>query len=176
MSTATLHHKGFAVHHDPQAAAAALAADEARRIEALKKERVWAERGFTAGRGALGAVFIAAGLVKATSYAQTVGALEMREMALPGLLVTAAIATEVLGGVLLALGGWTRKTALVLIGWLTTVTLFMHWNLTDPINRSFALANLGIAAGLALLAARGGGMHSLDAVRARRALRKEEQA
>jgi putative oxidoreductase len=175
MSTATLH-KGYAVHHDPQAAAAALAADEARHIEELKKERLWTERGFTAGRVVLGAVFVAAGFVKALGYGETVAALDAREMALPGLLVGLAVGIEVLGGALIALGAWTRKTSLALIAWLTTVTLFMHWNLADPINRSFALSNLAMAAALLLLATRGGGFHSVDAMLARNAARKEQES
>ncbi len=174
MSALAGHHPASpTIHHDPAAAAIAVAQEEARHAAALKQERRRVEGAWLTGRLVLGGVFMAQALIKLATFDQTRAMLETQQRAAPAALVTLAIVVELFGGALLATGWTVRRTAIALGCWVGVVTLFMHWNLGDAANRTAALSNLGVLAALTLLGAHGGGRSSVDAAKVREQVRAE---
>ncbi len=162
-------HPGHAtLHHDPQAAANAVAAYEESRLRELAQSQRWRNRAWTTGRVLLGALFLATALGKVVSFRATETAMSDYGLQLTGLLLAVAIAIEAAGGALLVLGLKTREAAVALCVWLFTVTLVVHGNLTLDANRVQVANNLAIIAALFFLYAHGGGGASLDQARARR--------
>lgn len=168
MNAPTSHPGHAALHHDPQAAANAVAAYEEARMRELAKTQRWRNRAWTFGRVLLGALFIVTAVGKAVTFKATEAAMSEFGLQLTGLLLAIAIAVELLGGVLLLVGLKTREAALALCVWLLTVTVVVHGNLSVDANRVQAANNIAIIAALLFLYAHGGGGASLDQVRARR--------
>jgi putative oxidoreductase len=83
-----------------------------------------------------------------------------------GVLLTGAIATELLGGVALFLGLKVRWVAVVLAGFLLGATLVFHTNLGDQQQLLHFLKNLSILGGLVLVVYTGAGPYSLHRHRA----------
>jgi putative oxidoreductase len=168
----TLHHHHpahHAQHHDPKAAEAALEAEEQlarRERERLEKRRAYV---YSGGRVLLAFVFLAAAASKLWHFSENEAALVQSGVYSAALLLSVAIAIELLGGGLLALGFGVRKVAVGMLVYLVWLTLLIHGDLSVAMNRDFAVYNLGLAGGLLLLAAFGAGKHSLDAWLARRA-------
>jgi len=118
-----------------------------------------------AGRVLLAVLFLPTGLGKLGSYAATAG--YMQSAGVPGALLPAVIATEILGAIALILGWQTRITAFLLAGFTLLAGIVFHHNFADPVQWVMFLKNLAIAGGLLLLVANGAGPISLDR-RARR--------
>ncbi|MBK7857859.1 MAG: DoxX family protein [Archangiaceae bacterium] len=150
-----------AMHHDPSAAALAVAEYEAEQRRAHDQRQHRDVRIYALGRIFIAALFIVSGAAKIFSYSATVSALNE---VLPDarMMVPLGIAIELVGGALLLLGLRTRAAAVGLIAYLATVTLLVHHDLSEPLNRSFALGNLAFAGALMLLFAHGAGALSLD--------------
>ncbi len=159
-------------HADPGAAALAVAEEE----EALRREsqQVKGRRGrfYLAGRLMISALFLTSGFAKVATFSATREALENVGIYASPLLLGLVILVELAGGTMLALGYKARGAAIVLIAALCTITLFVHSDLSNPLNRAFALSNLAFAGGLLLIAAHGAGTFSLDRVSARRSARR----
>lgn len=112
------------------------------------------------GRVLLGLYFVAPGLMKITGFADTLAYMKLHGVpfTLPLLLLTIPLQ---IGGGLALMANWNARTAAFLLAGLTLViNLFMHdfWNTYpggDPQHemQNF-IKNLGIFAGLLLLAAR----------------------
>ena len=168
MTTTTAHPHHAALHHDPQAAANALAAYEEARLRDLAAAQRWRARAWTAARIVLGALFLAGAIGKALSFGATQAAMSEFGLHLTGALLTAAIGIEGIGGVMLLLGFRAREAAVTLVLWLLTVTVVVHGNVTIDANRVQAFNNLGIIAALLFLFSHGAGAASLDQARARR--------
>ncbi len=151
-------------HVDPEAARLALAEEEALSRMAQEHRRAIRQRTFLAGRLLLAGLFVASGAAKLFTFSATVAALEASGLSAAPLLLSLAIMVELGGGLMLGLGYRTRQAAQVLVGFLAVVTLFMHSDLSDPLNRAFALSNLAFAGGLLLLVANGPGRFSLERV------------
>jgi putative oxidoreductase len=170
------HHPGHhAHHHDPESAAQAVAQDEAdwrERRETLKARRT---HFFAAGRILLSALFIASAVAKIVEF--TAAQRAMGNFGLPesAYMLWLAIALELGGGTLLALGYKARRAAAALIAYLAAVTLFVHGDLRVGVNQAFALANLAFSGGLLMLVAHGAGTFSLDRVTERRAALRSRQ-
>ena len=116
------------------------------------------------GRVGLAAIFLLAGLNKiGAGYAGTAGYME--SAGVPGELLPAVIALEVLGAVFLMAGFLTRWTALALAGFSVLSGLLFHFNLADQLQFILFFKNIAMAGGFLILAANGAGPWSIDARR-----------
>ena len=112
------------------------------------------------GRILLALMFVLAGLNKISGYSGVQG--YMDSMGVPGALLPAVIALEILGGVLLMLGCHTRLNAFLLAGFTIVATAIFHSNLGDQTQMLFFMKNLAITGGLLLVVALGAGPYSID--------------
>ncbi len=151
------------MHRDPSAAQLAVAAYEAEQREKHNLQQRRSVTLFAVGRMFLATLFLVSGAAKIIDYAATVRALD-EVIAGASILLPLAIIIELAGGVLLFTGIQSRRVAIGLIGWLGVVTLFMHHDLTVPLNRSFALANMAFAGALLMVVAHGGGALSFQRI------------
>ena len=86
----------------------------------------------------------------------------MSSVGVPGRLLPAVIATELLGSLAIILGWKTRAVALLLAGFSVITALIFHSNFADQIQMIMFLKNISIAGGFLLLVANGAGPLSLD--------------
>jgi putative oxidoreductase len=114
-----------------------------------------------AGRTLLALLFLLSGLGKLGAYHATAG--YMASVGVPGTLLPAVIATEVLGALAIILGWKTRAAAAVLAGFSVLTALIFHNNLADQTQLIMFWKNISIAGGYLLLVIHGAGAVSLDA-------------
>ncbi|HEX6098962.1 MAG TPA: DoxX family protein [Thermoanaerobaculia bacterium] len=112
--------------------------------------------------------FLRSGLSKIVDFDTTAGYMRAEGMPLVPLFLVGAIALEVLGGLSVLAGYRARLGALALIVFLVPTTLIFHdfWTFTGQaaeMQRLSFINNLGLLGGLALVAAFGSGMISVDA-------------
>ena len=116
---------------------------------------------FILGRALLGVYFLLPGVMKIVQYNGTLQLMLSKGVPLAEVLLPVTIVLQVGLGLLLIIGKALRLSALVLFGLTILINLFIHnfWSLQgDP---SYAhelqnfIKNLGIAAGLLVLAGRG---------------------
>ena len=112
------------------------------------------------GRILIAAMFIDAGVPKIGAFAATQA--YMASAGVPGALLPAVIALEVLGGIALILGYRTRIVAMAMAAFTVLAALLFH-GAPDQIQHILLMKNIAIAGGLLILAARGAGSWSLDA-------------
>jgi putative oxidoreductase len=112
------------------------------------------------GRVLLAVLFLVTGLVKVGGYAATAG--YMASVGLPGALLPAVIATEVLGAIAIVVGWQTRITAFLLAGFTLLSALLFHNDFGDQVQLVMFLKNVSIAGGFLLLVANGAGRLSVD--------------
>jgi putative oxidoreductase len=112
------------------------------------------------GRVLLAALFLLAGLSKLGAYSAT--AAYMASAGVPGALLPAVIATEVLGALAIILGWKTRVVATLLAGFTLLTALTFHTNFGDQTQMIMFLKNVSIAGGFLLLIAHGAGRYSVD--------------
>lgn len=112
----------------------------------------------------LAAIFILAGLSKISGYDGTVGYME--SVGVPGALLPAVIALEILGGLAIVIGFLTRLAAFGLATFSIVSALLFHFNLADQMQFILFAKNIAIAGGFLLLIANGAGAYSVDAWRA----------
>ena len=86
----------------------------------------------------------------------------MDSMGVPGALLPAVIALELLGGLAILLGWQTRVVAFLLAGFCVVSAVIFHGNVGDQGQQIHFLKNLGLAGGFLLLVANGAGAWSLD--------------
>ncbi len=172
MTTTTAHPSHAAIHHDPQAAANAVAAYEESRLRELASVQKWRARAWVAARFVLGGLFIAGAVGKIVSFGATQAAMREFGLELTGVLLTTAIAVEGIAGFMLLAGYEVRRAAIALMLWLGTVTVVIHGNVTIDANRAQAFNNLAIMAALLFLYAHGAGNASIDQARERKAARE----
>ncbi len=115
----------------------------------------------------LSAIFIIAGLQKIGGYAGTQGYMEM--MGVPGALLPAVIAVEVLGGIALLVGFQARIAAVLLAGFTLLAGVLFHLVPSFGMEGMAAqgetihfMKNLAITGGLGLVAVFGAGALSVD--------------
>jgi putative oxidoreductase len=113
-----------------------------------------------AGRVLLASLFLLAGLNKLGAFSAT--AAYMSSAGVPGALLPAVIATEVLGALAVIVGWKTRVVAILLAGFSLLTALSFHRNFADPIQMIMFLKNVSIAGGFLLLVANGAGPLSVD--------------
>ncbi len=126
----------------------------------------------TIGRIMLALIFIVSGAMKLTdidgtgAYIATAG--------LPANLALPVALAEVLGGLMIVFGVFTRLTALVFAAFCLLTALMFHRETADPLQAAAALKNIAIAGGFLCLFAYDQKSWSFDAYRARR--RREAEA
>lgn len=118
------------------------------------------------GRLMLALIFILAGAQKLGNVAGT--AAYMESAGLPGSLALPAALFELIAGIAIALGIFTRLSALALAGFTLLATLMFHNDFSDQIQAAMALKNIAIAGGLLCLVAYDQKRFSFDAYRERR--------
>ena len=124
-----------------------------------------------AGRLALAALFLPAGLNKISGFEGTVGYITSVGLPLATLGAVIAIVVEVIGGLALIAGFRTRIAALVLAAFTLVATVIFHAWWSVPADQAFVqqlmfFKNVGVIGGLLALAAAAPGAWSLDARRA----------
>jgi putative oxidoreductase len=117
----------------------------------------------TLGRLLLAPVFIQSGIAKIFDYAGTENLMEAH--GLPGALLGPTIALEVLAGLLILLGLWTRCSAIALAIFCLVAAVAFHFELGNRMQMIQFLENICMAGGLFVLAGAGSGALALDNLR-----------
>jgi len=113
-----------------------------------------------AGRVLLATLFLLSGLGKVGAYSAT--AAYMSSAGVPGALLPAVIATEVLGALAIIVGWKTRAAAVLLGGFCFLTATIFHHNLADQQQLIHFFKDFAIAGGFLLLVAKGAGALSID--------------
>jgi putative oxidoreductase len=132
----------------------------------MSKSQAWAD---LIGRTLLAAIFILAGLQKAFNWNQTEALMSARGIPYAHVALGAAATIELLGGLGILLGRFTRLSAVLLFLYLIPVTISFHafWAASGPMAMDqFAhfLKNLGLMGAFLTLASHGPGRFSIDSV------------
>ena len=112
------------------------------------------------GRILLASLFLLSGLSKLGAYGAT--AAYMSSAGVPGALLPAVIAVELLGSLAVIVGWKTRIAAALLAGFSLLAAFLFHNNFGDQIQMIMFLKDVSITGGLLLLVANGAGSISLD--------------
>lgn len=112
------------------------------------------------GRVLLAVLFLLAGVGKLGAFKAT--AAYMASFGVPGALLPAVIATELLGSLAIMVGWKTRTVAFLLAGFSVLTALIFLNNFADQIQMIMFLDNVSIAGGFLLLVANGHGPLSID--------------
>jgi putative oxidoreductase len=118
------------------------------------------------GRILLALIFIISGAMKLTDVSGT--ASYMATAGLPTNLALPVALFELIGGIMIVLGIFTRLTALAFAAFCILTALLFHRETADPIQAAMAFKNIAIAGGFLCLFAYEGKSWSLDSYRARR--------
>ena len=122
-----------------------------------------------AGRVLLGLYFLVPGVLKILGFAGMLAYMTQHGVPFTVPLLVLTIALQVGGGLALIVGWQTKLAALLLAGLTLLICVFMHdfWNVYEGTDQAHEtqnfIKNLGIFAGLLLLAARGAPRASVDA-------------
>jgi putative oxidoreductase len=118
-----------------------------------------------AGRLLMALIFVFSAVGKIAAPAATMGYIAAMGLPFPALGLAGAIGVELVGGLLLALGLYTRATALALAAFSVVTAVLFHGAIGDQNQLIHLLKNLAMAGGLLQVAAFGAGSLSLDARR-----------
>ena len=118
------------------------------------------------GRVLLAAIFIFSGIGKIMAPAATIGYMEAMGMPLASAGLVIAIAVELVGGLMLAVGIKTRLVALGLALFSIVTGLVFHHAIGDQNQLIHLLKNLAMAGGLLQVVAFGAGAYSLESTAA----------
>jgi putative oxidoreductase len=113
-----------------------------------------------AGRVLLALMFVIMGYGKIGGYDGTVGYME--SYGVPGILLPLVIAAELGGGLLIAVGFFSRWTALALAGFCILTAFMFHLDFADLAQKIQFLKNLSIAGGMLMLFAVGPGKYAIN--------------
>ena len=113
------------------------------------------------GRIMLSAIFIIAGFGKiGAGYAGTQA--YMDSVGVPGLLLPAVIAVEILGGIAILIGFQTRIAAALLFGFTLSAALLFHSDFNQQMQSILFMKNIAIAGAFLVLYAQGPGQWALN--------------
>jgi putative oxidoreductase len=118
------------------------------------------------GRVMLALIFIISGAMKLTDLSGTEN--YMASAGLPSSLALPAALFELVGGLMIVLGVFTRLTALVFAAFCLLTALLFHRETADAIQAAMAFKNVAIAGGFLCLFAYDQKSWSFDSYRARR--------
>ena len=124
------------------------------------------------GRIMLALIFIISGAMKLTDISGTGS--YMASIGLPSGLALPAALFELVGGMMIVFGIFTRLTALVFAGFCVLTALLFHRETADPIQAAMAFKNVAIAGGFLCLFAYDQKSWSFDSYRERQ--RREADA
>lgn len=113
-----------------------------------------------AARILLALIFVIFGYSKIGGYDGTVGYMESNGIA--GMLLPLVIGVEVIGGVLIVVGFFSRWAALALAGFSLLTALFFHLDLGNQAQAIQFWKNLSIAGGMLMIFANGPGKYALN--------------
>ena len=119
------------------------------------------------GRILLVAIFLPEAWVKIRGYDAVVGYMEDHDV--PGFLLPAVIAVEIVAPVLIIIGWQARWAALALAGFSLLTAFFFHTDFSDSNQELHFWKNLAMAGGFLVLAANGAGAWALDRLGRRKA-------
>lgn len=124
-----------------------------------------------AGRLALAALFLPAGLGKISGFEGTVGYITSVGLPMASLAAVVAIVVEVAGGLALIAGYRVRIAALALAAFTLVASVFFHAYWAAPADQAFMqqllfFKNIGVIGGLLVLASQAPAGWALDARRA----------
>jgi putative oxidoreductase len=108
-------------------------------------------------------IFLISGFGKVADPAGTIGYIQMVGLPFPTLAYAGAVATELVGGIALLLGFYTRAVALIIGGFSLVTALVFHSQLSDLNQFIHFFKNVAMTGGLLQIAAFGGGSLSIDA-------------
>lgn len=114
----------------------------------------------------IGAWFIPEGIEKIMAYGATAG--YMAGAGVPGALLPLVIATEIICGVTILFGWYTRLFAILLAGYTLLAVLLFHLHPETQTDKIIQMAELVDAGGFLVLFAHGAGAWSVDGWRAAR--------
>jgi len=112
------------------------------------------------GRILLSLMFLIAAYGKITGYAATAG--YMASKGVPGALLPLVIATELLGGLAILLGFYTRVAAFLLAGFTILAGTIFHLEPSNQIQMIMFLKDVAITGAFLLLVVHGAGAWSVD--------------
>lgn len=124
------------------------------------------------GRILLALMFVLAGFTKISGFAGTVGYMQAKGIPAASVLAVLTIVLELVGGLALVFGFYTRWAALALGLFTLLVTFIFHNFWAQPeaqqmIQQLMFMKNISVVGGMFVLAAFGAGAFSLDAKRGR---------
>lgn len=117
------------------------------------------------GRILLSIIFITAGYGKLTGFSGTVGYFGSIGLPVPALTTALVIALELVGGIAVLLGFFTRPAAYALAAFSVASAFVGHFDFADQMQSIMFMKNLSMAGGFLVLAAFGPGSLSIDARR-----------
>lgn len=112
-----------------------------------------------AGRGALSAIFILSAVNKIIAYEATAG--YMASVGVPGQLLPAVIAFELIAPLAVLAGYRARLAALLLAGFSILTAFMFHFDFGDQILSIMFMKNVAIAGGFLMIVANGPGALSM---------------
>ncbi|MFB2549791.1 DoxX family protein [Ensifer soli] len=118
------------------------------------------------GRILLSIIFITAGYGKLTAFGGTAGYFGSLGLPVPTLTTAIVIVVELIGGLAILAGAFTRPVAYVLALFCVASALVAHFDFADQAQSINFMKNLAMAGGFLVLAAFGPGALSVDARRA----------
>ncbi len=113
------------------------------------------------GRLFFASLFLLYGYKKLVGYAGA--AAYMAKVGLPGWFAVLAILFELVGGLLMVAGFYTRLTALALAVYVVVASYFGHGNIDNPAQLVHFMKNMSIIGGCLAFVAFGAGAYSIDA-------------
>jgi putative oxidoreductase len=127
--------------------------------------------GLLAARVMLSLVFLVSGLDKALHWSAGLAEIAAAGLPFPPVLLAATVVTQLIGGLAVALGLWTRLGALALAGFTVVATVLFHdfWNATGAAWQHQAttfMEHVAIVGGFLMVVVVGPGSLSLDRGRA----------
>ena len=124
------------------------------------KQKTLSNLSILAGRTMLSAMFISAGFSKLGAYAGTQAYME--SVGVPGLLLPAVIALEIVGGLAILGGFQTKIAALLLAGFTLVAAVIFHSDFSQQMQTILFTKNIAITGAFLLLYAQGPGDWSLN--------------
>jgi putative oxidoreductase len=112
------------------------------------------------GRSMISVIFIMAGFSKIGGYAGTQGYME--SVGVPGLLLPAVIALELLGGIAVLLGYQTKIAALLLGGFTFLAAIIFHNDFSQQMEMILFMKNIAISGAFLLLFVHGPGQWAIN--------------
>ncbi len=107
----------------------------------------------------LSAIFVTAGINKVSGYVQTQAYMESH--GLPGTLLPLVIGLEVIGGLAVLLGVFSRYAGLALAAFCLAAAAVFHSNFADQAQMTNFMKNVCMAGGFLLLFANGSGRYAI---------------